>query len=193
MSSPVESPGGIWWNVRLSRQERSWVGIAVVTAIILFAWMLGWRELGAQNPTGPTFRIEPAEFQAKVEAYLESAERTEEGILPPGEDVYIGARQWTWSGLPVVLEVGKRYRFHLSSFDVQHGFGLHRRDHLIEQFNLQMLPGYEWVMPIKFKHAGIYDIQCNEFCGVGHRVMHGQIVVKEAPAGTGDEDGPGDE
>jgi cytochrome c oxidase subunit 2 len=168
----------VWWDVPLSPHERRWVGLAILAAVILFAWMLGWRELGAQNPTGPTYTIEPERFEANVQAYKAAATQTDDGLVPAGEDVYVGARQWTWDGLPVVLEVGKTYRVHLSSYDVQHGFGLHRRDKLIEQFNLQVLPGYEWVMPITFKHPGVYDIQCNEFCGVGHRIMHGRIIVQ---------------
>lgn len=178
MSSPLESPGGIWWNRKVSGQERTWVGLAILTAIIFFAWMIGWQKLGAQNPTGPTYSVAPEDFQAEVQAYKDAATETEQGIVPAGEDVYIGARQWTWDGLPVVLEVGKEYRFHLSSYDVQHGFGLHRRDKLIEQFNLQVLPGYEWVVPMTFKHPGIYDVQCNEFCGVNHRIMYGKIIVE---------------
>lgn len=178
MGSPLESPGGIWWNRKVSGQERTWVGLAVLTAIILFAWMIGWQKLGAQNPTGPTYSVAPEDYQEEVQAYKDAATETEQGLVPAGEDVYIGARQWTWDGLPVVLEVGREYRFHLSSYDVQHGFGLHRRDKLIEQFNLQVLPGYEWVVPITFKHPGIYDVQCNEFCGVNHRIMYGKIIVE---------------
>jgi len=178
MSSPVQSPEGVWWNRSVNRHERRWLGISLLTCLILFSWMVGWRMLGAQNPMGPSYRIEPEAWQAKVEAYIEAAEPTDRGIVPPGDDVYVGARQWTWTGLPVVLEVGKEYTFHFGSFDVQHGFGLHRRDELIEQFNLQVLPGYEWTMPMTFKHPGVYDVQCNEFCGVGHRIMHGQIIVE---------------
>lgn len=178
MSSPLQSPGGIWWNRKASDTEKSWIGLAVLTAIILFAWMIGWQKLGAQNPTGPTYSVAPDDYQAQVQAYKDAATKTEQGLVPAGEDVYIGARQWTWDGLPVVLEVGKEYRFHLSSYDVQHGFGLHRRDKLIEQFNLQVLPGYVWVVPMTFKHPGIYDIQCNEFCGVNHRIMYGKIIVE---------------
>jgi cytochrome c oxidase subunit 2 len=182
MSSPLKAPEGVWWTRKTSGQERAWVGLAVLTAVILFAWMIGWMKLGAQNPTGPTYRIDPEQFQANVQAYKEEARQADEGLVPAGRDVYIGARQWNWDGLPVVLEVGVQYRLRLSSYDVQHGFGLHRRDQMIEQFNLQVLPDYEWVVPIEFKHPGIYDVQCNEFCGVGHRIMHGQIVVKPGRA-----------
>ncbi len=178
MSSPLKSPEGVWWNWAVSRQERTWLGLALLWCVILFGWMIGWRQLGAQNPVGPTTRISPDRYRAEVEAYEKRARRTDQGLVPPGVDVYVGAQQWTWNGLPVVLQAGKRYRLHLSSYDVQHGFGLHRDARTIEQFNLQVLPGYEWVVPIDFKHPGVYDVQCNEFCGVGHRTMHGQIIVE---------------
>lgn len=178
MSSPLKSPEGVWWNWRVSGTERLWIGLATLTALMLFGWMVGWRSLGAQNPTGTTLRVSPEEYMAEVQAYEQASGHTDQGLVPTGDDVYIAGQQWAWNGLPVVLQVGKRYRLHLSSFDVQHGFGLHREAHMIEQFNLQVLPGYEWIVPIEFKHPGVYDVECNEFCGVGHRVMHGQIIVK---------------
>ena len=178
MSSPLKSPEGVWWNTPVSPQEKRWLGIAFVTAMILFGWMVGWRLLGAQNPTGPTTRVTPEDYRAELQSYRERGRQTDDGLVPAGSDVYIAGQQWGWDGLPVVLQSGTEYRFHLSSYDVQHGFGLHREARLIEQFNLQVLPGYEWVVPMKFEHPGVYDVDCNEFCGVGHRIMHGQIIVQ---------------
>lgn len=165
--------------------------LALLTAFILFAWMVGWSRAGHENPTGETLRVEPEAYRAKVAAYVKQGQQTAEGLIPAGEDVYVGGQQWTWAGLPVVLQVDKEYRFHLGSFDVQHGFGLHREARLIEQFSLQVLPGYEWIVPMSFKHAGIYDVDCNEFCGLGHQTMHGQIIVKSN--GTSEEHDEHDE
>lgn len=178
MSSPLRSPEGAWWNSRVSPHERTWLSLAVLTAVILFGWMVGWSVVGDQNPTGSVTRVSPEQYQAAVERYQQQATLTDEGFVPAGEDVYVGAQQWAWNGFPLVLEAGRRYRLHLSSYDVQHGFGLHREERMIEQFNLQVLPGYEWVVPIQFEHPGLYYVQCNEFCGLGHRVMHGRIIVR---------------
>ena len=46
--------------------------------------------------------------------------------------------------------------------------------------NLQVLPGYEWVLPREFDETGTYHIICNEFFGVGHRSMHGTMEVVES-------------
>jgi len=101
------------------------------------------------------------------------------GLRPEGQDVYIGAFQWQWDGLPVVLEAGKQYRVHLGAYDVQHGFSLRDQEDLIRQFNLQVLPGYEWVVPMTFDEPGTYRLICNEFCGLGHRVMQNKLIVVE--------------
>lgn len=178
MSSPLESPQGAWWKHPVSGQERVWLGLSLLTALILFGWMVGWTQVGHENPIGETLRVSPDAYRAEVTAYQKAAGHTDAGLVPAGEDVYVAGQQWAWGGLPVVLQAGKQYRLHLSSYDVQHGFGLHRESRLIEEFTLQVLPGYEWIVPIRFDHPGIYDVQCNEFCGLGHRAMHGRIIVK---------------
>jgi len=62
---------------------------------------------------------------------------------------------------------------------VQHGFSVRPEDALSKQISLQLLPGYEWVLPMKFDEPGTYHVVCNEFCGVGHRTMHGTFIVEE--------------
>lgn len=45
-------------------------------------------------------------------------------------------------------------------------------------WNLQLYPGYEWVLPIVPRGPGTYHMACNDFCGVGHEMMLGEIVVE---------------
>lgn len=179
MSSPIRSPEGHWWNWPISGQEKTWIGLVIVTGVILFGWMFGWMYAGAQNPTGPTYRVSAAEFREKMTDYREEATKTERGLRPAGRDVYVAGSQFAWNGLPVVLEAGVEYRLHLSSYDVQHGFSVRPEHDLWKQLNLQALPGYEWVVPMRFDEPGTYYVVCNEFCGVGHRVMSGQFHVVE--------------
>jgi cytochrome c oxidase subunit 2 len=186
VSSPIRSPEGVWWNDPLRAEEKRWLGIVGITMVILFGWMIGWMYAGSQNPTGPSYRIDTPGFRAKMTAYKDSARQTDRGIQPAGEDVYIAGFQWGWDGLPVVLEAGRRYRFHLYAYDVQHGFGVHSEKHLWKQVNLQLVPGYEWVVPFEFDEPGVYHVICNEFCGVGHRVMNNRFVVVEGGAPDGD-------
>ncbi|MFB6120717.1 MAG: cytochrome C oxidase subunit II [Halobacteriaceae archaeon] len=180
--SPLDRPEGDWWNTEVNRRETLWLGISGVWAATIFGWMLGWTQVGDQNQIGPTYEVPPKEYQNKVASYKETAGTTqiggEEVLVPAGEDVYVGALQWAWDGLPVALEAGKTYTFHLGSYDVQHGFSIRREANLSQQISLQILPGYEWELEMSFDDPGTYHVVCNEFCGTGHRSMHGKLFVK---------------
>ncbi|MFP3949049.1 MAG: cytochrome C oxidase subunit II, partial [Longimicrobiales bacterium] len=156
MSSPLRSPDGDWWSVPVHGQEKAWLWLVGVTCIILFAWMVGWMLVGEQNPTGPTLRTSPEDFRAKVAAYLEESERTDQGTVPAGTEIFVGGVQFAWDGFPVVLEAGTEYQLHLSSYDVQHGFSIRYEDELWKQVNLQAVPGYEWIVPMEFEEPGTY-------------------------------------
>ncbi len=177
-TTPLEEPEGHWWNVPVHGYEKLWLGITIVWAVILFGWMAGWTYMGEQNPTGKTYKVSTAEFKNRVQSYIKEADRTDEGqIVPPGEDVYVAATRFAWIGLPVELKAGKEYKIHLGSYDVQHGFSVRKEDVLSKQSSLQVLPGYEWVIPMTFDEPGTYHVVCNEFCGFGHSTMHGKFRV----------------
>ncbi|WP_256301414.1 cytochrome C oxidase subunit II [Haloarchaeobius salinus] len=179
MDSPLDPPEGNWWNETVNRRETLWIALSAGWAVTLFGWMFGWTEFGEQNNVGQTYSVTPDQFQGKVAEFKDAAERTDRGFVPAGEDVYVGALQWGWDGLPVVLEAGETYKFHLGSYDVQHGFSVRNEENLSQQISLQMLPDYEWVLEMSFDDSGTYHVVCNEFCGNGHRSMHSAIHVEE--------------
>ncbi|WP_265108604.1 cytochrome C oxidase subunit II [Halosolutus halophilus] len=180
MTSPLKPPDGNWWNQPINRREGIWLGLAGTWSVIIFGWMSGFTRFGDQNPIGETYEVSASEFQDKFSEYEDSAEETDAGLVPPGDDVYIAGIRFSWQGTPVVLETGREYDFHLSSLDVQHGFSIRPEHALSQQMNFQVLPGYEWVLPMEFDEPGEYHIICNEFCGQGHRTMHGRIVVRDS-------------
>lgn len=198
MDSPIESPDGDWWNEKVNRRESVWLGLSGAWALTLFGWMIGWGEFGEQNQTGTTYQVSTEKLQQKVQAYKDSAGTLtvdgQELLVPAENDIYVGALQWGWDGLPAVLRPGESYRFHLGSYDVQHGFSVRNADNLSQQISLQVLPGYEWVLEMTFDDPGTYHVVCNEFCGVGHRSMHGKFLVQDydeaaVSTGGGDEEG----
>ncbi|MCX2819689.1 cytochrome C oxidase subunit II [Haladaptatus sp. F3-133] len=179
MGSPIKPPDEDWWDVPVNRRESIWLGLSVAWSMILFGWMSLWTRIGDQNPIGETYDVSTEEYQEKVESYREEAETLDGSIVPPSDDIYVAGIRFQWRGLPVVVETGKTYKFHISSYDVQHGFSIRPEDVLSQHTNLLALPGYEWVIEMEFDEPGTYHVICNEFCGVGHSSMHGVIEVRD--------------
>lgn len=174
----------IWWKEPIEKVEITWIAIAFVWGLVMFFTMIGWHIWGRQNLANEAYRINPADFVAKVEAMVEAHKVGEEGqtgipvVRPPaGGDVYLLARLWEW--WPVLeLEKGRSYRLHLSSADWQHGFSL-----LPQNINIQVHPGYEMVLTLEPTEVGEFSVVCNEYCGIGHHTMTGKIRVVEPKGG----------
>jgi cytochrome c oxidase subunit 2 len=172
----IQALKGVWWK-KVDRSEKLWLSIALVWCLVLFAMMPLWHWKGGQNPSFETYRIAPADYQAKVEAYVQKAKVGEERGFPvvapaDGADVYMLGRLWQW--YPVIkLKKGQTYRLHLSSLDLVHGFALFPLN-----LNFMVLPGYEYVLTITPTEKGEVYAVCNEFCGIGHHQMVGKIIVE---------------
>lgn len=174
-----------WWNLPVGRDEVIWITFAYGWCLVMLVVMVGWYFVGNQNQAGEAFRVTIDGFTNKMEQMIETHQmRDEFGTLmaegdaetplvqvPPGGDIYMAAHQFSWAIIPV-LEVGKTYVFHLSSQDVDHGFSL-----LPIVFNLQLIPGYDYVIRLTPNKTGVYDIVCNEYCGLGHHTMAGKLYV----------------
>ena len=175
--SGIIGPKGVWWKPA-NKQEKLWVTIAFVWCLVLFAMMPFWHIKGGQNPTGIRAKVDPADYHARVERFVEDYQvGTEQGIPvvepPPGSDVYILGRMWSW--YPIVkLKKGREYTVHLSSVDLNHGFALYPIN-----VNFQVVPGYDYGLKMTPNEAGEFKILCNEFCGIGHHLMIGKIIVEE--------------
>ncbi|MFQ5537938.1 MAG: cytochrome C oxidase subunit II [Gemmatimonadota bacterium] len=184
----VTPPKGIWWKPA-HRSEKVWFTIAFIWCLILFAMMPFWHLKGGQNPSGIRSRVNPADYQARVQQFIKDYQvGTDNGIPvvspPPGSDIYLMGQMWQWS--PVLqLQEGAQYTLHLSSLDVNHGFNLFPFN-----VNFQVVPGYDYALRITPTEAGDFRIVCNEFCGVGHHLMLGKIVVQGSETALEDGDVP---
>jgi len=92
---------------------------------------------------------------------------------PPGADIYLLARMWNWSSV-LKLKNNTEYTLHLSAADVNHGFSLFPIN-----VNIQVVPGYDYALRVTPNSAGEFRIICNEFCGIGHHMMIGKVIVED--------------
>jgi len=173
----IHVPSADWFKAPTGA-ERAWVGLALLWCLVLTIAMPYWHFKGKQNSTGESYRVEPTKFAARVEAFVKSNKVGEDHGIPivepsPGGEAYLQAQMWRWHPI-LKLKKGQTYRLHVSSLDLQHGFSL-----LPVNMNFQVLPGYDHVLTITPTIAGDYSVVCNEFCGIGHHMMAGKIVVTE--------------
>jgi len=175
LHSALVAPQHVWWKPA-GKQEKLWVTVSFVWCMILFAMMPLWHIKGGQNPSGIRARVEPADFVKRTDQFVKDYKVGEENgfpvVAPPaGSDVYLLARMWQW--YPVLrLEEGKTYTLHLSAADLNHGFNL-------QPFNLnfQVIPGYDYGLRVTPTASGDFRVICNEYCGIGHHLMVGKILV----------------
>lgn len=157
--------------------EAAWIGIALTWCLIMFIAMPFWHFKGKQASTGEAYTVTPAAFVSRVDRFVASYTVGKEGDVPivqppPGGDAYLLGKMWNW--YPILkLKAGQTYRLHISSADLQHGFSLHPIN-----MNFQILPGYDHVLTITPTRKGSYPVICNEFCGIGHHLMVGKIIVE---------------
>ena len=101
--------------------------------------------------------------------------------LPGAVEVQVTASQFQWSfkypdgrtsANELRLALGKPVKLIMTSRDVIHGFFI--PDYRQKQ---DVLPGrytYLWLLP---KRVGTFDIYCSQYCGTGHSLMRGTLIV----------------
>lgn len=175
----LDSPKGNWWKPA-HKAEKTWVVIAFVWCMVLFAMMPLWHWKGGQNTSGIRRRTTPAAFYARTLEFTNQYKVGEDRGMPivappPGADVYLTAMSFQWT--PILrLQKDKEYILHLSSLDVNHGFSLYPIN-----INFQVVPGYDYGLRVTPTIAGDFRIICNEFCGIGHHMMVGRVIVEDTP------------
>ncbi len=175
----LDSPRGNWWKPA-HKAEKTWVVIAFLWCMVLFAMMPLWHWKGGQNPSGTRRRTTPTEFYKRTMEFTNQYKVGDDRGMPivappPGSDIYLTAMAFQWTPI-LKLEKGKEYTLHLSSLDVNHGFSLYPVN-----INFQVIPGYDYGLRITPTASGDFRIICNEFCGIGHHTMVGRVIVEDTP------------
>ena len=72
----------------------------------------------------------------------------------------------------IAVPAGIPVTFRITSADVTHGFEI-----VGTNANTMVVPGYVSQFTTTFTRPGKYLIVCNEYCGMGHHVMSGTLLV----------------
>lgn len=94
------------------------------------------------------------------------------GVVP----VHVRASMWAWELDRTSLPVGVPVVFHVTSSDVNHGFGVFDpKGRLL--FQTQAMPGWVNKVAWTFIEPGRYRVLCLEYCGLVHHGMMAELEV----------------
>lgn len=155
-------------SMNLDPYERGWM-IASVVLLVIFAVVItiSGFAMGIRVP-GPSGRVDPKTI-GQEEPWSNPGLRE----LAPGRyEAYIIGQIWRWDPAEITVPAGSLVTFYVTSKDVQHGFAIEGTN-----VNMQIIPGQVSVLSHRFKRPGEYLWVCHEYCGAGHAVMYGKVIV----------------
>jgi cytochrome c oxidase subunit 2 len=157
-------------NIDLYERIWMWAAAAIIALFIAVIGVstaaYGW------HPPSHVETIDPA----KVFADSRFAKIGQPVLLPDGTvEVQIAAVMFAFAPNEIRVPAGRRIRFRLTSADVTHGFMIPGTN-----VNTMLVPGYISQFTTVFTRPGDYLIVCHEFCGNGHHIMSGRLIVEGA-------------
>jgi cytochrome c oxidase subunit II len=158
---------------RIATWERRWIalsGLMSLTFVILIAYSLA-TEGG---------HIAQVAARGTPESLLSATMFAEPGVrvtAPGAVQVSLVAQAFSFSPERVQVPVGAEVTFYLTARDVIHGWQVERTN-----LNVIVIPGEIAVLRYTFTNPGRYRVTCNEYCGIGHQNMLGEIEVVTASA-----------
>ncbi len=159
-----------------SREELiyEYIWVIIVGAIIagLSASMAYYGFVRGLNPACKAYSLQ--EYQEKYGSFTPGVKELGPGIY----EVNIKAIQFAFIPNRIVLKDPVRVTFRITSDDVVHGFKVAGTS-----VNVMVFPGYvaEFVWePPKDLKPGEYTFYCTEYCGLGHDLMAGTLVIEKS-------------
>lgn len=166
------------WDGPMSRQHFAWYITIWVFALLVALISLAWFFVGKQNIPYRNYRMEPQEFQAKVDEFIQKFDPNGTGVVevPPGEDAYLLSSMWSFS--PVIkVKNGQKFTIWYSSMDVVHTPVIGGTP-MTQRLAFQAVPGHVQGISFTPNKPGTYLIYCAEYCGLGHQNMATHLIVE---------------
>lgn len=164
--------------MHVDRLERYWlIAVAAMLGAFVAALVASVTIFGIRLPS-PVDRINPQR--------LEETAFAEPGVRYIGGnryEVHVVAQMWNFYAGPeagpvgappqIRVPVGSNVTFYVTSKDIIHGFYLEWHS-----LNLEVIPGQIARASTTFNRSGTYKIICNHYCGAGHQIMYGDVIVE---------------
>ncbi|MGH7675597.1 MAG: cytochrome c oxidase subunit II [Gemmatimonadales bacterium] len=149
--------------------EKLWMWVAGALIVAFLGTVVAGAAGSALQPPSHVETIDPAKVWADPRF-------TTRGVTPHADGATVVAVGMMFAFVPNEIRVpaGRPVTFRLTSADVTHGFSI-----VGTNGNTMLVPGYVSQFTTTFARPGEYLIVCNEYCGLGHHVMAGKLIVEE--------------
>ena len=155
--------------MRAERYERAFL---VLGAIMLVAFLIALSvttiAMGIQLP-GRAGEVDPATIHT-IEPFDNPGLRE---VGPGRYEVVMLASAWVFNPSEIRIPAGSEVTFLISSTDVIHGIELEGT-----RINMMIIPGQIARNTYTFEEPGEHLIICHEYCGAGHHLMSGRLIVE---------------
>jgi cytochrome c oxidase subunit 2 len=144
-----------------------WVGAVLLVAIM---GTLAYTSLamGIHLP-GHVQQVDPAQVRSLPPFDAPGVRQVGEGRY---EAVFLGSA-WQFQPNEIRVPAGAEVTFIATSTDVLHGFEIAGT-----RLNMMLIPGQVAKNSYTFTEPGEHLIICHEYCGAGHHVMYGKVIVE---------------
>ena len=157
--------------MHVDRYERVWMGAAIGMLGLFTGAIVATAVSGAAHPPSHTETVNPETLSIAGEFAAPGVFTDPSGAVT----VAMRAEFYVFRPSQVRVPTGVPVTFRITSPDVLHGFQI-----VGTNVNLTVSPGYVSQATTTFETPGEYLVVCNEYCGLGHHLMQGSVLV-EAP------------
>lgn len=154
----------------MPKLEKIWLAIGT-GSLVLFLLITGVMAagMGMNPPDGMVTTIEPDKVESQ-------APFDNPGLKQIGPNEYkatVLSYVFGYSPNTISVPAGSTVHFEVTTKDVVHGFHIPGTP-----ANLMLVPGHIAEYTHTFKKPGEFLFICHEYCGIGHEIMFGKIVVE---------------
>lgn len=148
--------------------EKRWIiGSAVLLLVFAAAITLSALTLGIRLPG-----LEPRELAAAAAAGYDPEEGWIRELGPGRYEVNLFAQTFYFDPDEIEVPAGSTVTFNVHSRDVLHGIKI-----IGTTVSIMAIPNQMGRVTYTFDEPGEYLMVCNEYCGLGHHIMHSKITV----------------
>ena len=155
--------------MKIHAYEKLWL-IASLILIVAFIATVTYGAVG-MGIVLPDDRAEPIDPNTLDEDERFSDPRVEH-IGDQEYEVYVVANMFFYQPDPIEVPANSEVTFYVTSRDVIHSFTVPGTN-----INTMVIPGEISTLTVEFDEPGEYGFICNEYCGMGHHDMVGQLIV----------------